>query len=469
MLIIFSTRQSEVAYTQSSARHAGTLWGLAWLGDMDALERMAKDKPSDVAAVINAYTLGCTPLHAAIQRNHQEVVKFLLANGADPDLMTEHGLCPLDIAIFAGDLDLATTLLAHQASVNRSDKNGNTLAMLAASNGDFDILCVLVDKGASTNRCNNKGRDTEDVLHIVHGKTLVQALSEGASMRAQKSTDQRALRYIESAWGSIGDGFETLLPVADAEALVQESGIRGHNAGLWQQALVEASHVHRGKTLVQASSEVATMQAHKSTDQRALQDNEAGWGSIDDGVETLSPVAECNAESWQQTMAEASALVEASDVTHEKKSDPARSTSPEASGGRISFEQFLSSYHRFLRSKTNFSPPSDEGGVDDSFHADDPNDFTSVIKTFEKGDATTLPISQELMDYTNKKIESAYHGKSSNALRLIWGPPKPDDTNKPEEPVNINIVRLFDVKMVFGGILYSYQLAQIIFALQGET
>lgn len=343
----------EAAYTQSSASHAGTLWSLAWLGDMDGLERMAKDKPNDVVAVINAYKLGCAPLHAAIQRNHHEVVKFLLSKGADPDLMTERGLCPLDMAIFAGDLPLVIILLSHHASVNRSDKNGNTLVMLAAFNGDFDMLCILVDNGASTSRRNNEGHDTEDVLQIVHGKTLVQALSEGATMRAQKTIDKRALRRIEAGWGSIGDGFETMIPVADAEALVHESGIRGHNAGLWQQVLAEASHVMR-----------------------------------------------------------------------EKKSDAASTTSAQDSESTISFEQFLNSYHRFLRSKLNFTPPSAEGIVDDDDQAEDSLDFTSVIRTFEKGDDNTLPFSQQLMDYTNTKIEAVYANKSSDALRVLWGTPQ---------------------------------------------
>ena len=350
--IIFSNQQVEVAYTQSSVSHADTLWSLAWLGDMDALERMAKDKPNDMAAVINAYELGCTPLHAAIQRNHHEVVKFLLNNGADPDLMTERGLCPLDMAVFAGDLQLVIILLSHHASVNRCDKHGNTLAMLAASNGDFDILCALFDNGASTIRCNNKGHDTEDVLLIVHGKTLVQALSEGATMRAQQSIDKRALRHIEAGWGSIGDGIETLIPVADAEALVHESGIRGHNAGLWQQALAEASRVMR-----------------------------------------------------------------------EKKSDAASTTSAQDSESTISFDQFLNTYYRFLRSKLNFTPHSAEGGVDTSDQAES-LDFTSVIKTFEKGNATTLPFSQQLMDYTNNKIKAVYASNSSDALRVLWGEPQ---------------------------------------------
>ena len=338
-------------------------------GDIDALQKLANDNPEGVATAINTCTLGVTPLHAAIQRNHLDVVNFLLNNGADPDLMTEHGVCPLDIAVFTGNIELVIALLSHQASSNRSDKEGNSPVMLAAYNGDFDILCVLVDNGASTIRCNNQGMDTEDVLYNVHGKTLVQAVSEGATMRAQQSALQRVVRYIEMGWGVSSDGREQLLPLADAEELVRESGIldRVDTAGLWMQVIAEVSHVTRKDS--DTASPTTTPKASTTT-------TTTGFDEAD-GPEEDVP------EQGPETM--------------------------------IGFEQFMSTFRRFIRCKTNRPDTEDRG-------------LAGLVKN-EKEDATTLPFSQQLIDYTKHKIKAVYASDSSHALRLLWGDPQSNRTN----------------------------------------
>ena len=45
---------------------------------------------------------GFTPLYMAAQENHDEVVKFLLASGANQSLATEDGFTPLAVALQQG-------------------------------------------------------------------------------------------------------------------------------------------------------------------------------------------------------------------------------------------------------------------------------------------------------------------------------------------------------------------------------
>ena len=45
---------------------------------------------------------GFTPLYMAAQENHDEVVRFLLASGANQSLATEDGFTPLAVALQQG-------------------------------------------------------------------------------------------------------------------------------------------------------------------------------------------------------------------------------------------------------------------------------------------------------------------------------------------------------------------------------
>ena len=45
---------------------------------------------------------GYTPLYMAAQENHDEVVRFLLASGANQSLATEDGFTPLAVALQQG-------------------------------------------------------------------------------------------------------------------------------------------------------------------------------------------------------------------------------------------------------------------------------------------------------------------------------------------------------------------------------
>lgn len=54
---------------------------------------------------------GFTPLYMAAQENHDNVVKYLLANGANQSLSTEDGFTPLAVAMQQGHDKVVTVLL----------------------------------------------------------------------------------------------------------------------------------------------------------------------------------------------------------------------------------------------------------------------------------------------------------------------------------------------------------------------
>jgi ankyrin repeat protein len=58
---------------------------------------------------------GSTPLHYSVLRRSLPIVKFLLARGADPNLLTTHGKTALDLALDVGEGQIIEALLEHNA------------------------------------------------------------------------------------------------------------------------------------------------------------------------------------------------------------------------------------------------------------------------------------------------------------------------------------------------------------------
>ena len=72
---------------------------------------------------------GCveTPLHEAAERGHAEVVKVLLANGAEVNIRNDHGYeTPLHKAASSGRAEVVKELLAAGGDVNARDDEGKT-------------------------------------------------------------------------------------------------------------------------------------------------------------------------------------------------------------------------------------------------------------------------------------------------------------------------------------------------------
>ena len=70
-----------------------------------------------------------------------EVVKFLLANGADINIKDEAGYTPLDIAVGMSDINQVRALLSYGASLTA----GNQCRMI--SNANLEILRLLIGMG----------------------------------------------------------------------------------------------------------------------------------------------------------------------------------------------------------------------------------------------------------------------------------------------------------------------------------
>src|SRR5499427_5922771 len=111
-----------------------------------ALEMIQRNAP-----VNSAQPDGTTPLHWAVYRVDEELVKTLLARGAKADVVNSFGSSPLAEAARVANLSLVGMLLDGGADANRANEDGETPLMLAARTGAVKVAELLVQHGAEVN------------------------------------------------------------------------------------------------------------------------------------------------------------------------------------------------------------------------------------------------------------------------------------------------------------------------------
>jgi uncharacterized protein len=103
------------------------------------------------AAVNSAQPDGTTPLHWAVYRVDEELVKTLLARGAKADVVNSFGSSPLAEAARVANANLVGMLLDAGANAKRANEDGETPLMLAARTGAVKVAELLVQHGADVN------------------------------------------------------------------------------------------------------------------------------------------------------------------------------------------------------------------------------------------------------------------------------------------------------------------------------
>ena len=99
-------------------------------------------------------------LNAPAKLGHEEMVSFLIARGADPELPLRYfETRPLHGAAEVGDLKMAALLIdRYKANVNVENRNGETPLMLAALKGNVQMMDLLVLRRAKVNVKDRDGR-----------------------------------------------------------------------------------------------------------------------------------------------------------------------------------------------------------------------------------------------------------------------------------------------------------------------
>jgi len=164
----------------------------AWRGIPDVNCRSARD--------------GRTPILAAILNGSREIVKTLLAVGADvkaADMNAKYddGWTPLCRAVYHCDRESVEMLLAAGADVNCPDDCDCTPLHVAAMNDMKDMVAILLSAGANVNARNKWGRTP-----------LLEAVKETIISRSSMHGDEKLFNMLLNAGAdpTIAETGETL-------------------------------------------------------------------------------------------------------------------------------------------------------------------------------------------------------------------------------------------------------------------
>ncbi len=135
---------------------------------------------------------GITALFKAAEQGHADVVELLLAQQAAPDLFDNIGRTPLMIASRNGYQGIVEQLIAHDANVNAIEQldpsshrdisiGGMTSLIYASRGGHADIAAILLKNGADRRLSSNTG-ETALGAAKKHGFKKIEQLLAGGSI-----------------------------------------------------------------------------------------------------------------------------------------------------------------------------------------------------------------------------------------------------------------------------------------------
>jgi ankyrin repeat protein len=125
-------------------------------GDLEQTRRLV-----EAGADVNLRTeQGLTPLLLAY--NHDEVLRYLLSRGADPNYTGFREGSPLTLVSYDGNLELISLYLDAGADVNLAmPEGGETPLHMAAVRGRTEAVKLLLRAGADPNRRAKSGMPTD--------------------------------------------------------------------------------------------------------------------------------------------------------------------------------------------------------------------------------------------------------------------------------------------------------------------
>ena len=155
---------------------------------------------------------GMSPLMTSVLPGNTEIVKYLVAHGADVNYANEKGETALLVSSYGdGKADVVKALLDGGANPNTADRDGATPLIVAAAFGRVDLMEPLVSKGASLNATNVFGRTAlTRAVQKGHTNAVAWLLSKKAQWWLRDTNNMTASDHAIADWAAASEGSRTV-------------------------------------------------------------------------------------------------------------------------------------------------------------------------------------------------------------------------------------------------------------------
>ena len=148
---------------------------------------------------------GVRALHQSIWENHGSLAEYLLAQGADPNVLIHSQTTPLHsaeamqgsslhLAAIKGNQISTQELLSRGSQVNSRLENGWTPLHMAAANGHVDVVTLLASHGAGINTADSHGATSiYRAAENGHEKAIDMLIGQEGDVNIRTKLDQTPL------------------------------------------------------------------------------------------------------------------------------------------------------------------------------------------------------------------------------------------------------------------------------------
>jgi len=140
--------------------------------DFDRLSGLIKAQPSLIDAPNEE---GFTMLILATYRGYEEIVDFLLNEGANVNYNSEMGTA-LTAAVFRGNIDLSIKLLNSKANPNLTDLRGVSPLMYATQFRNKELIKLLLKYNSDKSLVDNSGKTAFEYAVISKDEEVINIL-----------------------------------------------------------------------------------------------------------------------------------------------------------------------------------------------------------------------------------------------------------------------------------------------------
>lgn len=156
---------------------------------------------------------GQTPLNVAARLGHAEVVKVLLAAGADVDHADCDGWTALRAAAWGGHTQVVELLLNAGANVDYCDGDQRTALRAAAWGGHEEVVSLLLAAGADVNKTDCEGRTALIAAAYMGHADIVDRLLEYNADIDHEDNDGRTALSVAALCVPISEGYTKVVNI----------------------------------------------------------------------------------------------------------------------------------------------------------------------------------------------------------------------------------------------------------------